>query len=128
MQEGWSAKELLKPLWQNYPGGRDKLATDVGLKSGNTLSSINSGKRNLGLDLGQRLAAKLGVSLLELGAPEGLADARGLTLLARLEWLAGKVADAIEGQVALERRVAALEAGRGHGGAAPTHQPAQETS
>ena len=86
MERGWDASGLLQPAWKNYPGGRDALALAVGT-SPSVLSSINTGKRNLGIALATRLAAKLGVSVLELGAPEGLADPRGKDLLSRLEAL-----------------------------------------
>lgn len=66
--EGWKATGLLAPLWRKYPGGRDALALAVGTKPP-TLSAINTGRRNLGWNLGQRLANELGVSVLELGAP-----------------------------------------------------------
>ena len=83
MRPGWSAKGLIRPLWKNYPGGRDGLAKAVG-SSGSVLSAINSGSRNLGLDLGQRLAKERGVTLLELGAP--LSHLTGdRTLVDRLE-------------------------------------------
>lgn len=64
---GWSAEGLLLPLWHRYPGRRDALAAAVGT-TGNTLSSLNTGKRNLGYGLGGRLAAELGVTIYELGA------------------------------------------------------------
>lgn len=84
MQDGWNAKGLLKPLWHQYSGGRDQLAADVGT-SPTVLSSINTGKRQLGYGLGQRLAAALNVSLLELGAP--LTGQAEPTLVSRLDEL-----------------------------------------
>lgn len=71
MQRGWSAEGLLQPLWSSYGNGdekarRDQLARAVGT-SGSVLSSINTGKRQLGVNLGTRLAAELGVTLHDLG-------------------------------------------------------------
>jgi hypothetical protein len=66
------------------------LAAAVGT-TGNTLSSINSGNRRLGHDLGARLAAELGVSVLELGAPEAEVDEEGRFLVRRLEELQGEL-------------------------------------
>ena len=109
MQKGWKAKGLLKPLWQTYPGKRDGLAVAVGSTGGN-LSGINSGRLRLGRDLGQRLADELGVSLLELGAPLEAVDARGLTLVSRLEALADQVAESVERQAKLHRQVSRLQA------------------
>ena len=119
---GWSAKGLLKPLWQQYPGGRDKLAEQVGT-TGSSLSGRNTGKVHLGHDLAERLAAELTrglgrpVSVLELGAPEDVADEHGQTLLDLLDELTTKLADSETLQVRqerhlrdLRRRVRALEA------------------
>lgn len=90
MREGWSAKDLLKPLWHTYPGGRDALASAVGT-TGTVLSSINSGKRNLGQDLGGRLAAELAITLPELGAPISASHPADLTLRQTLESLTEQV-------------------------------------
>lgn len=109
MKEGWSAKGLLRPLWQFYPGKRDGLAHDIGT-SPSTLSAINSGRRNLGYDLGRRIADALDVSLLELGAPEDAADQKGRTLTDRLEELAADLAEAARAMSRLQERVKRLEA------------------
>lgn len=111
MQRGWKANGLIRPLWQNYPGGRDGLARAIG-SSGSVLSAINSGSRNLGLGLGQRLAAERGVTLLELGAP--LSYLTGdRTLVDRLESLEAKHAElrrmVLEGFDAVRNRLEALE-------------------
>ena len=113
--KGWSAKGLLLPLWQKYPGKRDALAEAVGTK-GTVLSSINTGRRNLGYDLGPRLAEELGVSVLELGAPVGAADEAGKSIVLHLEELAAKLATSDEllttmktSQRRLEGRVRRLE-------------------
>ena len=66
--KGWSAAGRLQPLWTSYPGKRDGLAEAVGT-TGNVLSSVNTGKRTLGYDLGRRLAGALDVTLFDLGAP-----------------------------------------------------------
>lgn len=102
MQRGWSAKGLLRPLWQNYPGKRDGLAAAVGTDGG-TLSGVNTGRLNLGLSLGRRLAAELGVTLAEIGAPPDV-DEEARSLVARLESLAE---EAERGRRAV---IAALEA------------------
>jgi hypothetical protein len=73
------------------------------------LSSINSGSRRLGYDLAARLADELGVSLLELGAPEGLSDPRGETLLHRLEELAEMVVETSNSLAQLHIQVQQLE-------------------
>ena len=88
---GWYATGLLQPLWAKYPGGRDALAEKIGT-TGNSLSARNTGSRTLGIDLASRLAEELDISLLELGAPEGLADDQAsVTLATRLEGLGEKV-------------------------------------
>jgi transcriptional regulator with XRE-family HTH domain len=85
VEKGWSAKGLLRPLWQEYPGKRDGLAEAVGTTP-TSLSSINSGRRPLGKSLGGRLAEALGVSLLELGAPAEVAtDQPAQRLVDRLQ-------------------------------------------
>jgi len=104
----WVAKGLLKPLWRNYPGGRDALAAAVGTTA-STLSSINTGNRGLGQDLGGRLAAELGVSVLELGAPEEEADDEGLTLRGRLEEAEALLNRLVPQVDLLAERVVALE-------------------
>ncbi len=83
-QKGWYAIGLLQPLWIGYEGGRDGLAAAVGT-TGSSLSNVNSGNRRLGHDLAGRLAAELGISVLELGAPGEPADPHGVSLLGRLE-------------------------------------------
>lgn len=94
MQRGWNAEGLLQPLWERYDGSpelprREALAKAVGT-SPTSLSSINSGDRNLGLKLGGRIAAELGVSVLELGAPVGALNGAGQTLVDRLEQVEAK--------------------------------------
>lgn len=109
--KGWSAEGLLLPLWNEYPGGRDALAAKVGSTGGN-LSSINSGKRPLGGELGNKLALELGVSLVELGAPGEGEGARGRSIAQRLAEAEealnhlGPLADRLAEQVAaLEKRL-----------------------
>lgn len=85
MERGWNAKGLLTPLYEVH-GGRDGLAIKVGAPPG-TLSAVNSGKRNLGIRLARRIAQATKISVLELGAPEENADAKGLLLIERLEGL-----------------------------------------
>lgn len=112
MERGWSAKGLLAPLWQERfsgPGKREQLADLVEI-SPQTLSAYNSGNRPLGITNARRIAAALGVSLAELGAPEGEEDARSVTLRARLEELSAAVGDALEAQAKLSREVSRLRA------------------
>lgn len=109
MERGWSAKGLLKPLWQRYEGGRDALAAAVGT-SGSVLSSINTGKRNLGLSLAGRLADELEVSVLDLGASLGEDDGRGVTLRDRLEELRASLEVSLTEQTRLNRKILTLQA------------------
>jgi transcriptional regulator with XRE-family HTH domain len=114
-QKGWKATGLLQPRWKGYEGGREGLAAAVGT-SPTSLSNVNSGKRNLGHDLGQRLAAALKISVLELGAPAAAAapeDQPFLDRLAEAEALLNRLSPEIEnlaGEIdALALRVATLE-------------------
>lgn len=117
MGRGWYATGLLKPLWQRYErprepgeGRREALARAVGT-SPSVLSQINTGNRRLGSSLGTRLSEELGVSLLELGAPEEAAvDEASQTLRDRLESLAGDLAETVRDLARLQERVAILEA------------------
>lgn len=76
--------------------------------TGNTLSAVNSGSRRLGRDLARRLADELGISVLELGAPEEEADEEGRFLLRRLDELAETVGDLLEGQKKTKAELARL--------------------
>lgn len=78
----WYATGLLEPLW-GAVGGRDRLAAVTGIQPG-TLSGYNTGRLKLGLRNAKRLAAALGVSVFDLGAPEAEADAADHTILGRL--------------------------------------------
>jgi len=110
-EPGWNAAGLLRPLWAGYPGKRDGLAAAVGT-TGGVLSSVNSGKRNLGTSLAERLAVELGVTVFDLGAPAAAARAREeLRVVDRLRAVEaalealGPALDALGGRVvALERR------------------------
>lgn len=102
--QGWDAKGILKPLWQEY-GGRDELAAAAGT-TGTVLSAINTGYRDrkLGIVLARKLAAALDVSLAELGAPEAVADDpasrkiqdRLAELEAEVRWLRSQLTRAAE--------------------------------
>lgn len=128
VERGWSAAGLLQPLWERYERGRDELAERVGT-SGTVLSSINSGKRRLGLNLAKRLAAELRISLLELGAPAAVAQADGQSsaLLRHLAQLAANDAEMLENQAAalelLEEIRAALEPPSSAGRTVPKRRP-----
>lgn len=127
VERGWDAKGLLAPLWQERftgAGRREQLAALVEI-SPQTLSAYNSGNRPLGITNARKLAAALGVSLADLGAPEGVPDARGATLRDRLEELAATLTDALEDQAKQKRelrdlrsRVRKLEARRAPAAAA----------
>lgn len=91
MERGWDATGRLRPLWGKV-GGRDRLADLTGINA-TVLSSYNSGKRQLGEKNAKRIAKALKVSLLELGAPDGLKDRRGESLHAHLEAISETLAD-----------------------------------
>lgn len=136
MDKGWNAKGLIRPLWQQLdgPAKRDQLAELAGITP-QTLSAYNTGPddggRALGITNARKIVAALAkkgieVSLLELGAPENEADARGLTLRARLEELAADLADSLQRQKTMDAelrrlrtRLGKLEAQRAPVAAAP---------
>lgn len=144
MEKGWNAKGLLRPLWLQLegPAKRDQLGELAGITP-QTLSAYNTGPddggRALGIANARKIVAALAtkgieVSLLELGAPEGEADARGQTLLDRLDELSTKLGDSLEVQAKLSRQVGQLQ-GRvrkleaQHGGvAAATSSPRKRAS
>lgn len=112
MERGWNAKGLLAPLWQERfegVGRREQLAKLTGITA-QTLSAYNSGNRALGRRNAVKLAAALGVSLAELGAPEGEDDVRGATLRDRLEELRETVSELTAEQAATNRELAELVA------------------
>lgn len=119
MDKGWDARGLLRPLWQQLdgPAKRDRLAELAGISPPQTLSAYNTGPDNggraLGLNNARKIVAGLAkagieVSLLELGAPASEADARGLTLIDRLEELAADLADSMEAQAKMSRELGRL--------------------
>jgi DNA-binding transcriptional regulator YdaS (Cro superfamily) len=67
VEKGWDAAGTLAPLWHRV-GGRDGLAALTGI-GGTTLSSYNSGRRQLGMTNAQKIAAALDVTVEDLGAP-----------------------------------------------------------
>jgi hypothetical protein len=85
----WYATGRLEALWDRV-GGRDGLERVTGI-GGTTLSGYNTGGRKLGRRNGEKIADALGVSVVELGAPEDLADQPGLSVFARLEALENTV-------------------------------------
>lgn len=108
----WPATNLLKPLWLQH-GGRKKLSDESRISEGH-LSKVNGGKAPLTLEAAERLARVLDVSLLELGAPEAVADdAKSLTMLARLEALEAELEqqkeDSARALAALAKEVRALK-------------------
>lgn len=109
MEKGWDARGRLAPLWRELPGKRDELAERSGVK-GPTLSAYNSGKRPLGYGNARKIAQALGVSLLDLGAPEATADEEYQTIDLRLELLAAQLAEAVEATAKMGRQVDRLQA------------------
>jgi transcriptional regulator with XRE-family HTH domain len=116
VERGWNAKGRLAPLWSQLegPAKRDQLADLTGITP-TTLSAYNSGNRPLGIANARRIVEALGdagvdVSLLELGAPAGEADARGQRLVDRLEELADRLSDSMERQAKLTKEVSLLRA------------------
>lgn len=107
-QKGWNAKGLLQPLWREIEGGREGLELLTGIR-GTELSSYNSGKKPLGIANARRIADALGISVLELGAPEEEADHQGLSILRRLQALAAAVDDLQETNADLLTRLETLE-------------------
>lgn len=92
-KRSWSAEGILQPLWHAYGEGkarREQLADAVGTNP-EALSAINSGSRNLGLDLAQRIAKVTGVSLLDLGAPDEADEVEAATIHQRLSVLVSRV-------------------------------------
>jgi transcriptional regulator with XRE-family HTH domain len=133
VQKGWNASGLLQPLWGRV-GGREELARITGVHT-STLSGVNSGRLNLGRENATKLAVALGVSLAELGAPEGEDDARGQTLRDRLEELATKLADSLDIQARqgrelrnLRGRVQKLEARHGAVAASSKCPPSRQAA
>lgn len=94
MRRSWSAKGLLSPLWGRV-GGRDGLAERTGIH-GPTLSGYNSGRARMGEDAGRRIAAALGVTLEELGAPPQ--EAHPSPILADLAAIKARIGD-VEGDL-----------------------------
>ena len=96
-QKGWSAKGLIEVAWKRLdPPLRDELARRTGINAGN-LSSMNTGQRNLTLPKAKVIAEASALSLVELGAPAELADAKSRGVLDRLE--------AVEAELVLMRHL-----------------------
>lgn len=120
MNASWDAAGLLEPLW-GAVGGRDKLAKLTGIQPG-TLSGYNTGRLKLGLQNAKKIAAALGVSTLELGAPLEEADELGRPLVRLLERVAGDVASLLLEVTELRGRVKSLETRLGRTQARPRRQ------
>jgi transcriptional regulator with XRE-family HTH domain len=121
MNRGWNAKGLLAAHWDKV-GKRDGLAAATGI-TGETLSGYNSGSRPLGKKNATKIAAVLGVSLLDLGAPEAEADdppsQAALVLLAELS---AEVKRLSADLVAAQQRLEKLESQRGPRGSAASRR------
>lgn len=94
--QGWKAKGVLRPLWEQLPGKREQLA-ELTRISATELSSYNSGKKNLGLRNAKRIIAGFAekdivVSLVELGGPLDPDDPIGKRLADRLREIEDRVA------------------------------------
>ncbi len=109
MEKGWKAEGLIRPLYKKA-GGRDALARKA-QASPQTLSAIEGGRQNLGEALARRLAAAAGITLAELGAPEGVLEPRDRSILGRLAKLEEE-AVRVEDLGLLLRVVALLATGR----------------
>ena len=75
---GWQAKGHLTAIYALFAGGSEELAAKSGIQRTN-LSSINTGKRNLGEDVARRILAvqevkARGLTIFDLGAPEAAAE------------------------------------------------------
>lgn len=124
MEQGWDATGLLSALWDAV-GKRDGLAAITGIRP-STLSAYNSGSRKLGLANGHRIAAALGVTIYEIGAPrevvsgdpvlQALAEIKALLIgaqnatAARISHLFEMQARAMEEQAGLLRELSAVVA------------------
>lgn len=107
---GWNAKGRISPLYARF-GGREALAALVGI-SVTELSSLNSGKKNLGLSRATKIAEATGVTLEELGQPPeasvaGLAEFQEQLVALRRD-LGARLSQ-------IEERLAAVERRRGRG-------------
>lgn len=111
MEKGWDAAGLLEPLWKRV-GGRDRLAEATGIQPG-TLSGYNTGRLPLGATNARKIADALGVSVLELGAPEEEAqtrqDRRIVDRLREVEAALEALGPDLAALANLPRRVTALE-------------------
>lgn len=108
MRESWYATGLVEPLWQRLgvDDGRDELARRTGIP-GTNLSSMNTGKRRMTMNMARRIVAQVpGSTVLELGAPIRDADPAGQSFLAHLEALAEKVAHLLNRDVAVTAELA----------------------
>jgi hypothetical protein len=70
MAQSWIAKGLVKEAWSRLgvTNGRDSLAQLTGIP-GTNLSAMNTGKKRMTVEQGQKIAKATGATLLELGAP-----------------------------------------------------------
>lgn len=131
----WDATGRLKPIWNNYgkpPYQRERLAEKVGT-SPSVLSAINTGRRELGLPLAQRIVKATKVSLYDLGMPtEESGPPRQPLVLDRLEELAARVIELERSQELIlvdlddaRTRLAQLESVRGRPRTSPKRQGSQ---
>lgn len=68
---GWVAAGLIEKAWKAAGLSRDKLADRTGIDPG-ALSGYNTGRLNLGPKNARVIAEATGVTLADLGAPEGV--------------------------------------------------------
>lgn len=105
-----SASETpLKALLRRLGWTQKQLADATGILR-TDINAIVNGRAALGSERRAKIAEALGVSVLEVGAPEAEADVPGLSLLARLAQLEDDLAGSVLGQAKLTRQVAALQA------------------
>lgn len=129
----WNAKGLVELAWKRLDDPRrDELARITGIEPGN-LSSYNSGKRPLTIRQARKIAAASGMNIVELGAPEDLADDEGSQILDRLRVLERQMKlvlatlglpESVEAEALAEKAAAA---GEGLDGPLPRSRPAEST-
>jgi transcriptional regulator with XRE-family HTH domain len=115
VQRGWDVSPLLDDLLERRGWTQERLAEVTGIGR-ETVNGYATGRLRIGLKNAERIAAALGVTVLELGAPEAAAGEEGLTVLQRLEEAEAELARVGPVLTAIVDRLEALE--RRAGGAA----------
>ena|SRR5665213_2884742 len=108
MASGTDLSPVLDDLLRQRGWTQEQLAKASGI-SRNDINAMARGRLTVGPKRLGRIAAALKVSVLELGAPEGEADARGQTLLDRQQELEASVLKLTKQVNRLARQVAELK-------------------